>query len=207
MPRPYRVGMTGGIGSGKSVVTDMFVRLGTPVIDADKVSRQLTGKPGPVLQMIVDLFGEDILDASTGLLDRGLLRTRVFSDNDARHNLEKILHPLIYESMEFMYLAIDAPYCIFCIPLLLETDACSKFDRILVIDCPPSIQIQRTAKRDSISRSIIENILKTQVSRETRLNAADDVIENDSTLDNVKAQVLALHNMYLKLVNNPDIVC
>jgi len=206
MRRPYRVGMTGGIGSGKSVVAAMFARLGAPVIDADKISRELTGKPGPVLQEIVDLFGQDILDPGTGLLDREQLRVRVFSDNTARLNLEAILHPKIYATMENMYLALDAPYCIFCIPLLLETDACSKFDRILVIDCPLSLQIERTSDRDSISRSTVENIIKTQVSRETRLKAADDVIVNDSNLDHLEASVIALHNKYLKLVNNPVIV-
>jgi dephospho-CoA kinase len=206
MTRPYRVGMTGGIGSGKSVVAAMFAGLGTPVIDADIVSRELTGKPGTVLQKIVDVFGRDILDASTGRLDRGLLRARVFSDNDARHVLEEILHPQIYETMECMYRDIDAPYCIFCIPLLLETDACSKFDRILVIDCPLSMQIERTSERDSISRLTVENIIKTQVSRETRLNAADDIILNDSNLENLQARVIALHNMYLKLVKDHDIM-
>ncbi len=205
MSRPYRVGLTGGIGSGKSVVAAMFSRLGTPIIDADSISRELTGSPGPILQQIVNVFGQEVIDR-TGNLDRGVLRTRVFSDDLSRQKLEAILHPVINERMESIYLQIDAPYCIFCIPLLLETDSHTKVDRILVIDCPVSLQIERTCTRDNLSRKIVEKIINAQGSREIRLKSANDVIVNDSNIDNLSARVNELHIAYLKLVNKPIIV-
>lgn len=205
MSRPFRVGLTGGIGSGKSVVAAMFSRLGVPVIDADSISRDLTSSPGPVLQQIVTIFGQEVVDHA-GNLNRKVLRTRIFSDNLYRQKLEAILHPAIYARMEAIYLGIDAPYCILCIPLLLETNSCSKVDRILVIDCPVSLQIERTCNRDDVPSQVIEKIINTQVSREVRLKAADDVIVNDSDVENLAIKVDELHAMYLKLVNKPVIV-
>jgi dephospho-CoA kinase len=205
MTRPYRVGLTGGIGSGKSVVAALFAGLGTPVIDADSISRDLTGAPGPILQKIVEQFSMDILD-TRGYLDRGKLRTTVFSDKGARQKLEAILHPLIYEKMETVYLSLDAPYCIFCIPLLLETDASTRFDRILVVDCPVDVQIERACRRDQLNRETVENIIRTQVSREDRLNVADDIIVNDGSMEDLQARVIEMHKQYLKPVYKPDIV-
>ena len=140
MPRPFRVGLTGGIGSGKSVVAAMFSSLGTPVIDADQISRDLTQGSGPVLQQIVEMFGQDMLDRA-GNLNRDALKVRVFSDKSAREKLESILHPAIYTQMECIYLTLNTAYCILCIPLLLETGSNDKVDRILVIDCPVPLQI------------------------------------------------------------------
>lgn len=200
MSRPLKVGLTGGIGSGKSTVSSMFARMGIPVIDADVISRELTTGHSPLVQRLVAEFGTDITDKN-GVIDRQALRNRVFSDANARKMLESILHPLIFDRMEHIYHTIQAPYCIFSIPLLLESDARTKVDRILVIDCPVTLQIERACNRDKVSASIVESIIRTQVTREDRLNAADDVIMNDSTTDELQLQVSRLNEYYLKLVN------
>ena len=205
MSRPYRVGLTGGIGSGKTVVAEIFSGLGIPVIDADSIARDLTSSPGPVIQHIVNVFGQEIIDQS-GHLDRDILRSRIFSDELSRQRLEAILHPVVYERIESAYQVIDAPYCIISIPLLLETKACNKVDRILVIECPISLQIERTCKRDKVSRQMVEKIINTQVSREVRLKSADDLILNDSNFEYLALRVRELHAAYLKLVNKPAIV-
>lgn len=178
----------------------MFARMGIPVIDADVISRELTTGHSPLVQRLVAEFGTDITDKN-GVIDRQALRNRVFSDANARIMLESILHPLIYDRMENIYHTIQAPYCIFSIPLLLESDARTKVDRILVIDCPVTLQIERACNRDKVSASIVESIIRTQVTREDRLNAADDVIMNDSTTDELQLQVSRLNEYYLKLVN------
>jgi dephospho-CoA kinase len=205
MSRPLKIGLTGGIGSGKSTVSSMFARLGIPVIDADVISRELTTGRSPLVQILVDQFGTDIAD-QTGLINRQALRNRIFSDELARKQLESILHPLIFSRMEEIYATLDAPYCIFSIPLLLESDARTKVDRILVVDTPVALQIERTCIRDKVSATNVENILRTQLTREERLKAADDVIVNDSSIDNLQLQVNRLNTLYLKLVKNPVIV-
>jgi len=134
------------------------------------------------------------------------LRNRVFSDANSRKILESILHPLILDHMENIYQSVKAPYCIFSIPLLLESDARSMVDRILVIDCPVTLQIERACNRDKVSASIVESIIRSQVSREERLNAADDVIMNDNTTDELQLQVSRLNDYYLKLANKLVIV-
>ena len=205
MSRPLKVGLTGGIGSGKSTVSSMFARMGIPVIDADVISRELTTGHSPLVQKLVDEFGTDITDIN-GVINREALRNRVFSDANSRKILESIMHPLILDNMENIYQSVKAPYCIFSIPLLLESDACSMVDRILVIDCPVTLQIERACNRDKVSASIVKSIIRSQVSREERLNAADDVIMNDKTTDELQLQVSRLNDYYLKLANKLVIV-
>jgi len=205
MSRPLKVGLTGGIGSGKSTVSSMFARMGVPVIDADEISRELTAGRSPLVQRLVDEFGTDITDKN-GVIDRQALRNRVFSDAIARKKLEAILHPLIFDHIENIYQTLEAPYCIFSIPLLLECDARAKVDRILVIDSPVTLQIERARNRDKVSASIVKNIIRSQVPRRERLKAADDVIINDSTIENLQLQVTRLNDCYLKLVNKPVIL-
>lgn len=198
MSRPYKVGLTGGIGSGKSVVAGIFAGHNVPVIDADVISRELTARPGPVVEIIAGRFGPQILNTD-GSLNRAVLRTIVFADANARLELESILHPLVYKKIESAYTHIDAPYCILSIPLLLETDASEKVDRVLVVDCPVNMQIERTYNRDKVPGEIIEKIIQSQVTRSVRLAAADDVITNDGSISDLESRVLALHEKYLNL--------
>lgn len=192
------VGLTGGIGCGKTAVSGLFASLGVPVIDADQLSRELT-QPGTAgLQAIVDSFGGDVL-TSSGTLDRAILRQRIFSDPDQRALLESILHPAIRREMQRRLSALQAPYAIVVIPLLVETGQQALVDRILVIDTSPELQRQRVLARDRISSRQLDDILAAQAGREQRLAVADDVLENNGDLDELKAAVERLHRDYLAL--------
>ncbi len=192
------VGLTGGIGSGKSAVTRLFEDLGVPVIDADKASREVV-KPGqPALQQLAQRFGDQIID-SRGELLRKALREIVFTDVQARKDLEAILHPLIRQRIDQQLGELSDPYAVLAIPLLIETGASYQVDRILVVDCSASEQIRRVSNRDGVSEAQVEAILATQASREQRLKAADDVIENSGTIEELKPRVAALHRKYLEL--------
>ncbi len=192
------IGLTGGIGSGKSTVCDRFAALGAPIVDADQVAREvvLPGRPG--LARIVDQFGREILSRD-GTLDRGRLRARVFSDASARKALEAILHPLIREAMDRQVAQLTAPYAILAIPLLLEGGRREGIDRVLVVDADESQQIARACRRDHQNREQIRAIIAAQCSREDRLNAADDVIYNTGDLEQLNRQVTEMHNRYLRL--------
>lgn len=198
MAGPYKVGLTGGIGSGKTVVAAMFAGHGIPVIDADAIVRDLTAPGKPVLQEISKAFGNDILDSS-GRLNRDKLRNLVFADETSRHKLESILHPLVYETMEGMIRQITSGYCILSIPLLLETGAESRVDTILVVDAPLDLQIERVSKRDGLSRDQVQAVIAAQMSRKDRLKGADDVILNNGNLPKLAARVNQLHVKYSKL--------
>lgn len=195
--RPLVIGLTGGIGSGKSAASAIFSRLGVPVIDADEIAHALVAAGEPALAEIAGVFGEDILNAD-GTLRRDALRQRVFSDSAERQRLEAILHPRIRQQIQSHINKIHAPYCIVVIPLLLETRQSDLVDRILVIDIPETTQISRTAARDSLSREEIQAIIDTQAARETRLLAADDVIDNSAGLEELESRVLGLHERYLE---------
>ncbi len=192
------IGLTGGIGSGKSTVCDRFAALGAPIVDADQVAREvvLPGRPG--LARIVDQFGREILSRD-GTLDRSRLRARVFSDASARKALEAILHPLIREAMDRQVDQLTAPYAILAIPLLLEGGRREGIDRVLVVDADESQQIVRACRRDHQNREQIRAIIAAQCSREDRLNAADDVIYNTGDLEQLNRQVTEMHNRYLRL--------
>ena len=192
------IGLTGGIGSGKSAAASLFGKLGAPVIDADVIARQLVAADKPALAEIARTFGAHVLTAA-GELDRGALRRIVFADNAARSRLEAILHPRIREQIQNEINKVRAPYCIVVIPLLLETGQSDLVDRILVIDVPLATQISRVASRDRLPREEILAIIEAQVSPGTRLAAADDVIENSGGLDELATQVNQLHEKYLEI--------
>ncbi len=193
-----KVGLTGGIGCGKTTVSTLFEELGIPVIDADIIAHRLVEKGQPALKALVENFGDEILNAE-GFLDRGLLRERVFSDREQKRRLEAILHPLVYAQIDKEAAALESRYCIISIPLLIETGGVEMIDRVLVIDCPEAMQVARVRQRDKIPESQIQAIIAAQVSREERLAVADDVIENSKTPLQLAQQVKKLHNLYFLL--------
>ncbi|PJG84527.1 dephospho-CoA kinase [Conservatibacter flavescens] len=198
----YIVGLTGGIGSGKSTIADLFSALNVPVIDADIVARKVVEKGSPLLSEIVAHFGQNIL-TEAGELDRAALRKLVFNDDKQKHWLNDLLHPAIRTEMQHQLAVQTAPYVIWVVPLLIENNLVEMCDRVLVVDVSPSVQLARAAKRDNHSDELIQKIMATQVSREERLKSADDVIYNEANFsDNgahLKQQVLTLHQLYLEL--------
>ena len=197
---PLKIGLTGGIGSGKSTVTELFQSLSVPVIDADIIAHQLV-EPGQAALKIISQTFDDILQAD-GSLNRTKLRSMVFADPDKKKQLEAILHPLVFQRMDEQARQLDAPYCILSIPLLLETHSNHRVDRILVIDCPTELQHQRVKQRDNLENEQIEQIIASQISREQRLKQADDIIDNSKSVTELAEQVKNLHNLYLSLVNS-----
>lgn len=192
------IGLTGGIGTGKSTVAGYFAQLGIPVIDADRIARELVIPGSPVLREIADAFGTELV-LPDGNLDRPQLRQQIFSDPERRRQLEAILHPRIYAEMRRRMQTLHAAYCILVIPLLLETGKTGLVDRILVVDAPEISQRERVISRDGMSEDILEAILRTQISRSERLRAADDIIVNNTDLADLRDQVATLHRRYLDL--------
>ncbi|MGH8549138.1 MAG: dephospho-CoA kinase [Methylococcales bacterium] len=196
-----KIGLTGGIGCGKTIVANLFRRQGIEIIDADEIARRLT-EPGEAgLPGVVQHFGTGILD-SRRHLNRALLREIVFNSPPERKELEAILHPLVYQRIETEISRVRGGYCIVCVPLLLETGRVELFDRVLVIDSPVELQYERVRARDHLDDSQIARILENQAGREEKLSAADDVIFNDADLTSLDNQVEKLHNFYLKLSKN-----
>lgn len=193
-----KIGLTGGIGSGKSTVAKYFAELGVAIIDADKIARELVATGTPALTKIVKHFGNKIL-TSRGELDRKCLRKLIFSNPKQKQWLEKLLHPLIYHEMENQLQQVKSPYCILVIPLLVETQQEKLVDRILVVDASQEQQINRTMKKNKISEKEVKTIIATQANREQRLASADDIIYNDNSLTKLKQQVQQLHQKYLIL--------
>ena len=199
MTRPLRIGLTGGIASGKSTVTQRFGELGVPVIDADVASRSVVepGKPG--LAQVVARFGTGVLDAD-GQLDRSALRNLIFKDSSLRQALDAILHPLIRVEMEREATQSEGPYVVMAIPLLIEGGSAGKrMDRVLVVDADETLQIQRLQARDGSSVEQARAILASQASRAARLAAADDVLLNTGTVAELRQSVDRLHEQYLQL--------
>ncbi|NOR21028.1 MAG: dephospho-CoA kinase [Xanthomonadales bacterium] len=196
-----RIGLTGGIASGKSVVADMFSARGIPVIDTDLISREVVepGKAG--LRAVIKEFGSPFLNAN-GTLNRSLLRERIFSDPDSRARLEKILHPLIRTATFAQAQDAGGPYQIIAVPLLTETDFADFVDRILVIDCPEELCRERLLARDAETEDSVARIFSAQASRTERLRIADDVIVNDGSLHDTEHAVEELHQRYLTLSTN-----
>ena len=194
-----RVGLTGGIGTGKSVVSDKFIELyNTPVIDADEISRTLM-KPGqPAYEEARALFGEEIV-SSNGEINRGYLRALIFSDEEKRAQLEKIIHPKVRDEISNRIATLSGPYCLIVIPLLVEANMQSMVDRILVVDSDPSLQIKRVKLRDNCEESQIKEIINSQIDRQERLLHADDIIINDGNLHDLELQIRKLHEKYLAL--------
>jgi len=194
-----KVGLTGGIATGKTAVSNIFSELGVPIIDADVISHQLVARGQPALSEIVQTFGSEMLQ-SDGHLNRLALRQRVFSDVEERKKLEAILHPKIYAEILNQINQLDSRYCIISVPLLLETKQQHQVDRIAVVDSPVTLQYQRLEQRNGLSPKQIEQILRAQLSREIRLASADDVIDNSTDFNALTLQVHKLHEFYLSLV-------
>lgn len=193
-----RVGLTGGIGSGKSTVCALFAELGVPIVDADLIARQLVEPGSPGLIAIVQVFGESVLDGD-GSLNRGLLRSRVFADAGERQKLDAIMHPMIYAAIDSAVSQLQVPYTLIAIPLLVETGKTQMVDRVLVVDCPEGMQLQRITVRDHINAQQAQAIMASQADRQQRLAAADDIIDNSKAPDQLAEQVKSLHNSYLLL--------
>jgi dephospho-CoA kinase len=195
------VGLTGGIGSGKSTVAEYFRRHGVPVIDADVIAHQLAEPDQPAYHEIVAAFGEGILDTH-GRIDRGRLRNRVFDRPSERQQLESILHPRIREEMARRANSLDAPYCIFVIPLLIETGQRDLVDRILVVDADEEVRARWVRARSGLDAATIRKIMAAQADRESRLSSADDIIENNGTLAELETRVDQLHRHYLGIAES-----
>ncbi|MGH8139540.1 MAG: dephospho-CoA kinase [Steroidobacteraceae bacterium] len=196
--RPFRVGLTGGIASGKSTAAKFFGALGVPIIDTDQLARDIVEPGQPPLERLVERFGTSILTPD-GHLDRPALRTIVFSDPKARADLEALTHPAIGAAAEARSAEAGGIYQILVIPLLVEKSLGSQLDRVLVVDCDEELQIRRVQARDGSTVEQARAILNAQVSRTARLKAAHDVIKNDGDMSAVRDQVATLHARYLEL--------
>ncbi len=194
----FIVGLTGGIGSGKSTVSALFKKLGAPVIDADQIARELVEPGKPALKQITDTFGIGVLNPAKEL-DRNKMRQIIFQNPEKKETLESILHPLIRKSMQHGISQLKTPYCILEIPLLLETRQTDLVDRVLVIDVLPNIQYKRVQARSGLSKKEIDAIIATQIDRSSRIKAADDIIVNDKSRAELNNKVQQLHQMYLSL--------
>jgi dephospho-CoA kinase len=196
--RPYRVGLTGGIASGKSTAAKFFGALGVPIIDTDQLARVVVEPGQPPLERLVERFGPSILTAD-GHLDRPVLRTIIFSDPKARADLEALTHPAIGAAVEARSAEAGGEYQILVIPLLVEKGLGSQLDRVLVVDCEEDLQIRRLQARDGSTLAEARAILDAQASRSARLKAAHDVLRNEGDMGAVRDQVAELHPRYLEL--------
>ena len=204
-PRRWVLGLTGGIASGKSTVAGEFARLGVPVIDLDQVAREVVAAGTPLLEEVFRRFGQD-LRRQDGQLDRRALRTRVFADEKLRRQLESLLHPAIQARTAELLVAAPGPYQIIVNPLLAESDARARYDRVLVVDCDSGQQRTRLAARDGADAGQAEAMIAAQATRAQRLAVADDVLANDADLSALAAQVRALHQRYLGLAQSSSTI-
>ena len=196
------IGLTGGIGSGKSIAAQEFATLGIDIIDADKISREIIKPNSFFLKKIVSKFGDSILTPD-GNLDRLQMRKKIFIDKEDRIWLENLLHPPIKQTIKQRADRSKSPYCILLIPLLIETGTPYDFiDRILVVDTPEDLQIERVKQRDNLSELEIKKMIQAQTSRSQRLSLANDIIRNFDSLDNLNKQVHKLHSFYLSLLDS-----
>lgn len=199
--RPFTVILTGGAASGKTAASNAFKALGVPVIDTDLIAREVVEPDSEGLEEIIAAFDESVR-AVDGTLDRKRLRQLVFADPEAREKLEDILHPRIVEETERRLRATDAPYVILVVPLYVETGLLRDADRVLVVDAPEVLQIERLMARDRISRDEAEAMLNAQATRAERLEAADDVLENTAGQAALRGEVERLHRRYLGMAGN-----
>lgn len=198
MKRPFVIGVTGGIGTGKTAVCNLFAKLGVETIDADEIARVVVAPGQPALAELVAAFGPSIL-TTDGNLDRKKLREVVFRDDALRRRLEDILHPRIRAEMSKRLTQQIGPYCLLCVPLLLETGESPEVDRVLVVDSAVETQRTRASARDGTSPEEVEHIIRVQMPREQRLAKADDIIDNNGSLEQLEQQVETLHVKYLAL--------
>lgn len=199
----YKIGLTGGIGSGKTIVATLFQKLGVPILDADEITRELMQPGYPAYNNILTHFGSNIL-AADKQLNRRLLRKIIFANSTEKTWLENVLHPLVREILlQRSQQYIDtAPYIILVIPLLLESKNYTWLDRICVVDIPTELQRQRAALRDQQTAAEIDAIINAQIQRPDRLSAADDIIDNKGSLVDTEKQIMALHKKYLELAKS-----
>ena len=191
------IGLTGGIGSGKSAAANFFQNEGISVIDTDQLARKVIEKDTPGYSKVVDSFGANILDNNDSI-DRAKLREEVFHDNEKRKILESITHPLVRELMVQKISSSTSPYSIIMVPLIFETNSAKNYDRVLVIDCDVEIQLKRAMARDENSADLIQKIIDSQCSRSERLSIANDVIPNNHSIEDLHKRSLAMHNFYLR---------
>jgi dephospho-CoA kinase len=196
--RVPRIALTGGIASGKSTVAQLFAALGARLIDTDRIARDVVAPPSPVLERIARRFGPGIL-LDNGALDRAQLRDIVFADAIARRDLEAIIHPAIQAELERQSGEMGGPYQLLAIPLLVETNAQDRYDRVLLVDASAETQKRRLMQRDGVGTDAAERMLAAQATREARRAAAQDIIDNDGNLQDLAAQVEQLHQRYLAL--------
>ncbi len=203
----FRVGLTGGIASGKTTVANLFAALGATIVDTDLLAREVVAPGTELLREVAGHFGADIL-RHDGALDRRRLRERVFSDAAERRWLEERLHPAIRSLTDVRCASAPGPYCMVAIPLLVETGGEDRFDRVLVVDTDPALQLARVMARDGLTREAAQRMLDAQASREARLSVADDVIRNDGDIAYLRDQVEKLHRAYVaaaeKSTGNPQ---
>ena len=197
MPR-FSVGLTGGIGSGKSLVAELFARRGVSIVDTDQIAHRLTGPHGPAMEAIMAAFGPQMANAE-GALDRPRMRELVFREPDAKRRLEAILHPLIRTATVAAAEAASGVYVMLDIPLLVESGNWKeRVSRVLVVDCPEEVQVARVMARNGLPEQQVRAIMAAQASRTARLAAADDVIDNSGSIEQVEAQVARLHDFYVQ---------
>jgi len=194
---PFKVGLTGGVATGKSTIAKLFAEQGITVIDADIIARQLLDKNTICYQMVINAFGERILD-DVGEINRRLLREKIFHDKQAKKTLENILHPRIRQQLLTESSQCDSAYVLLVIPLLAEANMQDMVDRTLVVDSPEKMQISRLIERDKISKELAQAMLNNQLSRKARLAIANDIISNQNDKNALAEQVEELHKFYLK---------
>ena len=190
------VGLTGGIGSGKSCAGKFFQEVGIDVIDADKIAKNIINTNIEAKQVFIEKFGQEYID-SKQQIDRHLLRDEIFKDVNKKNILESIIHPFVRKEIQTFVEESDSIYKIIMVPLIYETNSMKFYEKIIVVDCDKEKQINRASKRDNQTKSNIENIIKNQASRKERLSIADEIIDNNSSLENLKNQVLRIHQKFL----------
>ena len=195
------IGLTGGIGSGKSAAAALFKDIGVDLIDADDLARDSLSINSEGYKLFIEEFGDKYLDENKNI-NRELIRKLIFNDSDAKAKLESIIHPIVRSGIETFIKNKKSDYCIIVVPLIFETNSSKIYDRVLVIDCDVDVQISRTSKRDNQTKSDIENIVNKQATREQRLSIADEVIVNNGSLDLLRNEVLKIHKKYLEIVKN-----
>ena len=195
------IGLTGGIGSGKSAAAALFKDIGVDLIDADDLARDSLNINSEGYKLFIEEFGDEYLDENKNI-NRELIRKLIFNDSDAKSKLENIIHPIVRTGVETFIKNNKSDYCIIVVPLIFETNSSKIYDRVLVIDCDVDVQILRTSKRDNQTKSDIENIVNKQATREQRLSIADDVIVNNGSLDLLRNEVLKMNKKYLEIIKN-----
>ena len=200
MDQVLRIGLTGGIASGKTTVSKLFFKQHVPVIDADVISREITKKGGEAFQAIIENFGDKVL-GNDGELRRDVLRGLIFSDPKLKQQLESIVHPQVRKVIRSRIDKVHYPYCIVSIPLLFESGLQETVDRILVVDVPEKVQLERASSRDNVSIEDVRKIIDSQIGRSERLQQADDIIYNDKDLKYLQEQVEILDNKYLETIS------